>query len=119
VCGHFQQDNALCHKAKMVQEWFDDHNEFEVLTWPPNSPVLNPIEHLWDVLNKIGQKSPIHEGPTSQLTGLKGSAANILMPDTTAHLQGSSGVHAWTGVATANHLSPPIPIFCILNTYTH
>ncbi|KAK3541357.1 hypothetical protein QTP86_023071 [Hemibagrus guttatus] len=24
-----------------------------------------------------------------------------------------------TGVATANHLSPPIPIFCILNTCTH
>ncbi|KAL0201441.1 hypothetical protein M9458_004628, partial [Cirrhinus mrigala] len=26
--------------------------EFEVLTWPPNSPDLNPIEHQWDVLNK-------------------------------------------------------------------
>ncbi|KAK3536241.1 hypothetical protein QTP86_000134 [Hemibagrus guttatus] len=24
-----------------------------------------------------------------------------------------------TGVTTANHLSPPIPIFCILNTRTH
>ncbi|KAK3513216.1 hypothetical protein QTP70_009735 [Hemibagrus guttatus] len=33
---------------------------------------------------------------TSQLTGLKGSAANILMPDTTAHFQGSSGVRALT-----------------------
>ncbi|KAK3519542.1 hypothetical protein QTP70_035066, partial [Hemibagrus guttatus] len=22
----FQQDNAPCHKAEMVQEWFDDHN---------------------------------------------------------------------------------------------
>ena len=52
-CGLFQQDNAPCHKAKMVQEWFEEHNnEFEVLTWPPNSPDLNPIEHLWDVLNK-------------------------------------------------------------------
>jgi len=52
-CGLFQQDNAFCHKAKMVQEWFEEHNnEFEVLTWPPNSPDLSPIEHLWDVLNK-------------------------------------------------------------------
>ncbi|KAK3564923.1 hypothetical protein QTP86_031044 [Hemibagrus guttatus] len=33
-CGLFQQDNAPCHKVKMVQEWFDEHNEFEVLTWP-------------------------------------------------------------------------------------
>ncbi|KAK3543439.1 hypothetical protein QTP70_020917, partial [Hemibagrus guttatus] len=55
-CGLFQQDNAPCHKAKMLQEWFDEHNnEFEVLTWPPNSPDLNPIEHLWDVLNKQRQ----------------------------------------------------------------
>jgi len=32
---------------------------------------------------------------TSQLTGLKGSAATILVPETTA--QGSSGVHVSTG----------------------
>ncbi|KAK3544669.1 hypothetical protein QTP86_026149, partial [Hemibagrus guttatus] len=51
-CGLFQQDNVPCYKAQMVLEWFDEHNEFEVLTWPPNSPDLNPIEHLWDVLNK-------------------------------------------------------------------
>ena len=65
---------------KMVQEWFEEHsNELEVLTWPPNSRGLNPIEHLWDV----------HGGPTLQLTGLKGSAADIVVPDTKAHLQGS------------------------------
>ncbi|KAK3523811.1 hypothetical protein QTP70_010172 [Hemibagrus guttatus] len=52
-CGLFQQDNAPCHKAEMVQEWFDDHNnQFEELTPPPNSPDLNPIQHLWDVLDK-------------------------------------------------------------------
>ncbi|KAK3555557.1 hypothetical protein QTP86_021782, partial [Hemibagrus guttatus] len=41
-----------------------------------------------------GQTSLIHGGPTSQLAGLKGSAANILVPDPTALLQESSGVHA-------------------------
>ncbi|KAK3542654.1 hypothetical protein QTP86_031477 [Hemibagrus guttatus] len=44
-----------------------------------------------------GQTSPIHGGPTSQLTGHERSAAKILVPDNTAHLQGSSGVHASTG----------------------
>ncbi len=36
----------------------------------------------------------IHGGPALQLTGLKGTAIIILVPDSTAHLQGSSGVHA-------------------------
>jgi len=48
----FQQDNESCHTEKIVQEWFEEHKEFQVLTWPPNTPDLNPIEHLWDVLEK-------------------------------------------------------------------
>ena len=59
-CGLFQQDNALCHKAKIVHEQFEEHNnKFEGLTWPPNSPDLNPIVHLWDVLDKqVQMESP-------------------------------------------------------------
>lgn len=35
---------------------------------------------------KMGSAGPIHTGLTKQLTGLKGSVANIWVPDTTAHL---------------------------------
>ena len=49
----FQQDNVPCHKAQIVWEWFEEHyKQFKVLPWPPNSPHLNPIKHLWDGLEQ-------------------------------------------------------------------
>ncbi len=34
--GYFQQDNAPCHKAQIILDWFLEHdNEFTLLKWPP------------------------------------------------------------------------------------
>ncbi|KAJ8878166.1 hypothetical protein PR048_022633 [Dryococelus australis] len=51
--GMFQQDNASSHRAADVQDWFEDRSgELQRMEWPAHPPDMNPIEHLWDVVEK-------------------------------------------------------------------
>lgn len=47
----FQQDNDPKHKSKVATKNFEE-NKICVLPWPANSPDLNPIEHLWDEIDR-------------------------------------------------------------------
>jgi transposase len=47
----FQQDNDPKHTSKKATEWFKEH-DITLLDWPPQSPDISPIEHIWVVLKK-------------------------------------------------------------------
>ena len=47
----FQQDNDPKHTSKRAKEWMEDNN-ITLLDWPPQSPDLNPTEHLWNHMKK-------------------------------------------------------------------
>jgi len=65
--GYLQQDNALCHKARIISNWFLEHdNEFTALKFPPQSPDLNPIEHM-DVVEQELRALDVHPTNLHQL----------------------------------------------------
>lgn len=47
----FQQDNASSHTANRTLQWLENQG-IDLLFHPPRSPDLNPIERIWDLLER-------------------------------------------------------------------
>jgi len=57
----FQDDNAPCHRARIVTGWIDER--WDHLEWPPHSPDLSPIENVWALVKDLlwRRRAQIHD----------------------------------------------------------
>ncbi|GFY29881.1 transposable element Tc3 transposase [Trichonephila clavipes] len=65
----FMDDNARPHRENIVYECIQSE-DITRMDWPVYSPVLNPIEHVWDMLGRqIEREKPVNP-PTTTTTCL-------------------------------------------------
>jgi transposase len=53
----FQHDNDPKHTANLTKQWLANQG-IDVLSWPAQSPDLNPIEHIWDEVDRRLRRLP-------------------------------------------------------------
>ena len=86
----FQHDNARPHTARLTTVFLRHHN-INVLPWPSRSPDLNPIEHLWDELDRRLRRRQPQPQTLPQLAAALQAEWTAIPQDVIRHLIASMG----------------------------
>ncbi|GFV54905.1 transposable element Tcb2 transposase [Trichonephila clavipes] len=81
----FMNDNAPCHQEVLMDDLLETE-DIQRMSWPANSPDLNPNEHVWDIL---GRQIAAFSHPPNSIKELKRAlqeAWNLLSPQVIHHL---------------------------------
>ena len=87
--------NAPCHKDRIVLELFQEHDvEFQLISWPPSSLDLNPMKHIWDVMER---QLRVQMPPSRNISNLRDRCLNIWYNLSTSNLIRTCGIHLRAG----------------------
>ncbi|UYV63887.1 hypothetical protein LAZ67_2005888 [Cordylochernes scorpioides] len=98
----YQQDNARPHTARISQQALQD---VQMLPWPPYSPDLSPIEHVWDIIGRRlhALPQPRSEDELWQMFDLRSSRAKVVSPGCANLPHGTSCEQQHTELSTSHH----------------
>jgi len=98
----FMQDGAPCHRSAKITNYLKK-NRIPLLSWPGNSPDMNPIENLWRIMKselekctittKDQLKKKIEEVWRSERIQTLCRTLVRSMPDRLAALKAAKGLH--------------------------
>ncbi|GFW42312.1 cytoplasmic dynein 2 heavy chain 1 [Trichonephila clavipes] len=70
----FLDDNAPCHRVVLIDDFLQTEN-IQRMSWPVNSPDLNPIKNVWEML---GRQIAALSHPPSSITELKRALPQLI-----------------------------------------